>query len=363
DEIMAEIFLAFGYEITVQQHLDASEEPEVERIEDLMDTPEEHSESEDEREEDALMELGNDDGEDGLPTDGEDGLPTDEEDGLPDGENGLPAESVDGLPTEAVVLDEAFKGASERPQTVGRPVATPQLRSCKRPDVAVPPAPVATESYEHLGSVSSLCDALDGKLHIGENDAAKEPLDGECIDISDDEQALPSDPAKDALLRKLQELQARLRATAPTADLPATPSVPAPPKLTGSAMDTIETQIDLQPLDDVPSKAPETIEEKPSEAPEPIAEKPSEEHVEDDLLSGLPELGVWEGVSRRDQHSMVALRKEAKAAKKSKKNEGACGPKVKSILKNGKSLRRIKGIKKRIGKAKRAKGRTLVSEP
>ena len=36
---------------------------------------------------------------------------------------------------------------------------------------------------------------------------------------------------------------------------------------------------------------------------------------------------------------------------------------VKSILKKGKSLRRIKGIKKRIGKAKRAKGRTLVSEP
>ena len=36
---------------------------------------------------------------------------------------------------------------------------------------------------------------------------------------------------------------------------------------------------------------------------------------------------------------------------------------VKSILKKGKSLRRIKGIKKRIGKAKRAKGRTLVSDP
>ena len=44
---------------------------------------------------------------------------------------------------------------------------------------------------------------------------------------------------------------------------------------------------------------------------------------------GLPELGVWDGVSRRDQHSMVASRKEAKAAKKSKKNEGdACEPKV-----------------------------------
>ena len=36
---------------------------------------------------------------------------------------------------------------------------------------------------------------------------------------------------------------------------------------------------------------------------------------------------------------------------------------MKSILKKGKSLRRIKGIKKRIGKAKRAKGRTLVSDP
>ena len=110
-----------------------------------MDTPEEHSESEAEREEDALLELG----EDGLPTDGENGLPAD---------GGL-----------------ASKGASERPCAVGRPVATPQLRSCEPPqNVAVPPAPVATESYEHLGSVSSLCDALDGKLHIGENDAPQD---------------------------------------------------------------------------------------------------------------------------------------------------------------------------------------------
>ena len=118
-----------------------------------MDTPEEHSESEAEREEDALLELG----EDGLPTDGEDRLPT-------DGENGLPADG--GLASE---------GASERPCAVVRPVATPQLRSCEPPqNVAVPPAPVATESYEHLGSVSSLCDALDGKLHIGENDAPQD---------------------------------------------------------------------------------------------------------------------------------------------------------------------------------------------
>ena len=119
---------------------------------------------------------------------------------------------------------------------------------------------------------------LDSTLSIIESIArSQEPLDGECIDISDDE-ALPSDPAKDALLRKLQDLQARLRATAPTAALPAMPSVPALPSLTGSAMDNIETQIDLEeplePFHEVPSEAPETIEEKPSEEP-----------VVDDLLS------------------------------------------------------------------------------
>ena len=130
---------------------------------------------------------------------------------------------------------------------------------------------------------------LDSTLSIIESIArSQEPLDGECIDISDDE-ALPSDPAKDALLRKLQDLQARLRATAPTAALPAMPSVPALPSLTGSAMDNIETRIDLEeplePFHEVPSEAPETIEEKPSESAEPIEEKPSEEPVVDDLLS------------------------------------------------------------------------------
>ncbi|CAE7419639.1 unnamed protein product [Symbiodinium sp. CCMP2592] len=173
DEIMAEIFFAFGYEITVEEHLDASEAPEVEPIEDLTDPPEEHSESEAEREDDALVEVGDGAGDEGLTTDGEDELPSDGandgENELPaDGENGLSSDEKDGLPAESLVGDEVSKGASERPCAVGRPVATPQLRSRDPPDVAVPPAPVATESYEHLGSVSSLCDALDGKLHIGD---------------------------------------------------------------------------------------------------------------------------------------------------------------------------------------------------
>ncbi|CAE7187452.1 unnamed protein product, partial [Symbiodinium sp. CCMP2456] len=358
DAIMAEIFLAFGYEITVREHLEPSEEPEV--LEpapvDLMDVQEEHSESEDEREEDALMDAGDIGG--------------------------------DGLPLDTLPLGEASKIASERRE--GRPVATPQMRSCNPPQVEVPPAPVATQSYEHLGSLSSLCDAFDGNLHIGETDAPEESLDGECIAISDEEEAPPINPEKDVLLRRLHELQKcheaalRLRATPPTDTLP---SVPAPPlSLTGSAMDAAETQIQLEeplelseekvsgllePTEDEPAEAPEPIEEKPSEEPpEPIEEKPSEEPVEDALLSGLPDLGVWDGVSRRDQHSMVAARKEARAAKRSKKNEGDAGEtKVKSILKKGKSLRRIKGIKKRLGKAKlskrakAAKGTTLASEP
>ena len=140
-----------------------------------MDTPEEHSESEDEREEDALVELGDDDGEDGLPTDAEDGLPTDAGrlGSLLMGRMGSLLRRMGSLlGSMGSLLSPWFW--SERPCAVGRPIATPQLRSCNPPHVAVPPAPVATESYEHLGSVSSLRDALDAKLHIGENDAPQD---------------------------------------------------------------------------------------------------------------------------------------------------------------------------------------------
>ena len=140
-----------------------------------MDTPEEHSESGDEREEDALVELGDDDGEDGLPTDAEDGLPTDAGrlGSLLMGRMGSLLRRMGSLlGSMGSLLSPWFW--SERPCAVGRPIATPQLRSCNLPHVAVPPAPVATESYEHLGSVSSLRDALDAKLHIGENDAPQD---------------------------------------------------------------------------------------------------------------------------------------------------------------------------------------------
>ncbi|CAE7802680.1 unnamed protein product [Symbiodinium sp. CCMP2592] len=324
DEIMAEIFLAFGYEISVEDQLAPDEEPEVPQPapEEVIDQPEEQSESEDEIAEDAVL----------------------EDSQLLQDSDRLVGEE---LPKHAPIADK-------EPLSIGRPVATPQFRACEPPEVEVPAAPIATESYENLGSMSSLCAALDElKLRASE----EEPIDGEPINIcSDDDDEIPEglnvETEAQRLQSRLQELQAlhavaleqRAKASMPGSppppaiDLEAAPAPndPAPEvpeaalNLTGSVMDTAETQVDLQVV-------PET---------EPAPAKET-----DPLLAALPDVSCWDGVSRRDQHLMVASRKEAKANKK----KGTTDKPNKKLKR--KSSRRMKMLKK----AKRTK-RTKVTE-